>query len=434
MVLYVRSLYGNSPQFKFRFFIKDFGKIINYFYSAENHIQYNLIIEKEDENVISALSAHLLLVKKNPEFDRNNIIIHFDNEEQKSWCEKYRFNSTIKNEVYINSIFLKKYEPQKTVTSYTYKNNIVSYYKYFRNEIIDIIRMEGLGHNYAILHLFSNSTYLFIQIPCATDKWFFKNSRDLLFTANPDMNPRNIIWEAPNLSCFLYALEHEFDAIMCNHNCWLDYEIFKIIPEVPKIYDLVINCRPEVWKRPFLAKKIDSLAFIKGSIYRTNDIYDYSELNYKYINDTLISPKEVNYKYNQSLCGGIFSEAEGACYSSSEYLLSGIPVISTDSKGGRDIWYNHSNSIIVSVDEESVLMAVKLCKYNIESGLFNPDNIRREHIIKGEEMRENFIKKVKSLFDLHNINIDSHTYFKHRYFHKFTKYMPLEEAIAEINH
>lgn len=48
---------------------------------------------------------------------------------------------------------------------------------------------------------------------------------------------------------------------------------------------------------------------------------------------------EVTDAIYKSCLGGIFSEHEGACYASTEYLLCGCPVISTPSVGGRDVWY-----------------------------------------------------------------------------------------------
>ena len=45
---------------------------------------------------------------------------------------------------------------------------------------------------------------------------------------------------------------------------------------------------------------------------------------------------------------------EGANYSSSEYLLCGLPVVSTESSGGRDYWFDDYNSIICKPNEDSV--------------------------------------------------------------------------------
>jgi len=62
-----------------------------------------------------------------------------------------------------------------------------------------------------------------------------------------------------------------------------------------KNYDLVINCRPEKnFKRPYLASKVNNIAFIKGYLYNKNDFYDYTQLNCKYINESIIDINEIN--------------------------------------------------------------------------------------------------------------------------------------------
>jgi glycosyltransferase involved in cell wall biosynthesis len=178
-----------------------------------------------------------------------------------------------------------------------------------------------------------------------------------------------------------------------------------------------------------LAKKVSNLAYIKGAIYRKNEIYDYCELPCKFINEKRLTPEEVNDIYNKSYCGGIFSEKEGACYSSSEYLLSGLPVISTLSKGGRDTWYTKDNSIIVSDDEDSIVNAVNICIEKLKSGEFNREKIRNTHIEFTHLMRNNIIEYTKYLFAKHNIEIDAAKYWEKMYFHKFIINVRLEDAI-----
>jgi glycosyltransferase involved in cell wall biosynthesis len=392
MSLLVKSVSETGSKYTYKVFLKNFKIIIDFFYTAENNTQYNLILENESGDILQQLDNHLKSEKKLPEFDRNNIVIHYNTEEQKKACSQYNFNSTPLKETTVN-IFQENYKPQDGKPSYVYKDNKVSYYSYFDNKNIKIIRLEGFGHNPGIIPYFHNNTYIFVMIPCYTEKAFFCKSRNVLFSLNPGLNPNNIIWECPNINTYLFAKEYDFDAIFCNHNCWLDYNIFGIKTITTKSYDLVINSRPEKWKRVHLAKKVANVAYIKGFIFRPHDVYDLNELGIEPINKKYLSPHEVNDIYNKSVCGGIFSEKEGACYSSSEYLLCGIPVISTESCGGRDTWYNSKNAIIISPDEKSVQDAVEICKLNTELGIFNSEMIRKTHIYKSEIMRANFNKK-----------------------------------------
>ncbi len=61
----------------------------------------------------------------------------------------------------------------------------------------------------------------------------------------------------------------------------------------------------------------------------------------------------------RSHSGLILSEREGVCRASCEYLLAGIPVVSTRSAGGRDVWYDDYNAILVEPTAEAVATAVE---------------------------------------------------------------------------
>ena len=53
-----------------------------------------------------------------------------------------------------------------------------------------------------------------------------------------------------------------------------------------------------------------------------------------------MNDEEVNNFLNQCKVGIILSEVEGANYASIQYLLAGLPVVSTKSKGGRDVFFD----------------------------------------------------------------------------------------------
>jgi glycosyltransferase involved in cell wall biosynthesis len=190
-----------------------------------------------------------------------------------------------------------------------------------------------------------------------------------------------------------------------------------------------MNCRPELWKRPYLAEKVNNLAYIKGATYGNEELFDYSKLICNYMNEKIIPIDEVIKIYNQSYCGMIFSESEGACYSSSEYLLCGLPVISTICRGGRDTWYNNNNSIIIDADSNSVKDAVDLCIKNIQKNIFNREEIRNEHIMMSDQMRNNFIEYTQFIFNNHKINIDAKEYWGKKYVHKMKKNIKTQECI-----
>lgn len=202
------------------------------------------------------------------------------------------------------------------------------------------------------------------------------------------------------------------NSIFCNHNAWIDFNTFKIIGGKKRQFRMAMNCRPELFKRPFLAKNINGLVVIKGANYNPSNFYDLGQLNPKYMNASRISPVEVNDLLNQAYCGGIFSEIEGACFASSEYLLAGLPVVSTKSIGGRDYWYNENNSIICEATPESVKDAVDLAIENLQTGVFDRHYIREQHIKSALQLRNDFSILLQGLFDRHNCDVESHYILK----------------------
>jgi hypothetical protein len=189
------------------------------------------------------------------------------------------------------------------------------------------------------------------------------------------------------------ATKAGFSSILCNHNCWLDENLFtppENFLDIKK-YDLILNTRPEKWKRPHLAEKIDNLAVIKGFLFRPDEYFELKDLNPKFINDHRLSPDQVARKIHESWVGGVFSEEEGACYSSSEMLLCGVPVVSTPSRGGRDIWYNENNSIIVNPDPESVREATYSLIELIKTHKIDCQAVREDHIKLSRTFREAFM-------------------------------------------
>lgn len=131
--------------------------------------------------------------------------------------------------------------------------------------------------------------------------------------------------------------------------------------------------------------------------------------NCAYFNKRRLSPKSVAKLLRQSYCGIILSDTEGVCRASSEYLLCGIPVVSTRSTGGRDVWYNSYNSIIVEQNEESVAEAVKEFMKNPR----DPWKIRNDYLQQAEIFKNRFSDDVLGpILKSHSIKLDSHNVLK----------------------
>ncbi len=304
---------------------------------------------------------------------------------------------------------------------------------YFTSDKIRIFVIEGLEHNWHILKHFKPTDYIFVLIPCYFEEWNFNYGMKCLQFQNPNIDKQNVIWICNTNENVETCIHLKLNYVLSNQNCFLNEDVFKIKNDTNRVYNAVLNCRPENWKRPYLAKEIKNLAVLKGSNIRTKDYYDLNLLNPQFINnDRRLNEAGVVNIYGQSKVGLIFSEKEGACYSSSEYLLAGLPVISTKSEGGRDIWYNEKNSIICKANEDSVLECVNEAIEKLESGYFNREEIRQMHINQSLIYRQNFIEKVDKIFVKHNITDDSKAIFNRNFkkYHRMKKGMKTNDAIS----
>jgi len=137
------------------------------------------------------------------------------------------------------------------------------------------------------------------------------------------------------------------NAVFCNQNAMVDENIFKPLPLVTKRFDAVYDARLKDYKRHYLAKDIESLALIYAFDPNIDDV--------NYVNMTkrelahaeffnhpgsseyiILEPSEVNQCLNLCKVGLCLSAIEGAMYSSVQYLLSGLPVVSTRIPGCID--------------------------------------------------------------------------------------------------
>lgn len=145
-----------------------------------------------------------------------------------------------------------------------------------------------------------------------------------------------------------------------NHNIYINETLYKIIDEEKK-YDAIYTAQLLPFKRHALAKEIQKLMIVSYG----GDLPAFCpELSHAEYNTSFLPREELARKYNQSFCGLCLSSVEGAMLASTEYLLCGIPVVSTPSKGGRDEFFTKENSIIVNPDAGEIKKAVEYWKNN----------------------------------------------------------------------
>ncbi|MBY6092903.1 glycosyltransferase [Maritimibacter alkaliphilus] len=210
-----------------------------------------------------------------------------------------------------------------------------------------------------------------------------------------------------------------FQGAVINHNAWLDENLVMKPLGLPKEYDAIYVARRSAFKRHELAAKVGNLALVAGINHGNAEA---PLPPHRYLNDTQLTPDQVCEMINKASCGLIMSETEGACFASSEYLLCGVPVVSTPSYGGRDVWYNEYNSIIADPTPEAIAEAVE----EMVRWPRNPARIRQMHLDQANAYRQAFIKALDGFFKRFGVtSVDADKYFKDTFFHKLRKsYVP----------
>lgn len=174
-----------------------------------------------------------------------------------------------------------------------------------------------------------------------------------------------------------------------SQNIYINEHLYKPLDE-HKIYDAIYTAQLASFKRHWLAKEVERLIVIS---YGGNLHAFCPELKHAEFNQAFIPRPELARKYNQSYAGLCLSASEGAMLAATEYLLCGIPVVSTPSKGGRDVFFTPQNSIIVPPDPESVAQAVKYWKEHPP----DPEKIRQQVLDKIIDIRRAYCTYIARL-------------------------------------
>ncbi len=108
-----------------------------------------------------------------------------------------------------------------------------------------------------------------------------------------------------------------------------------------------------------------------------------------------MSHEQVNAELSRAAVGLILSEVEGSSYASMEYLLAGLPVVSTPSKGGRDVFFDPEFCIVCDPNPAAVRDAVAALRdRNIPR-----DVIRARTLARIQPERDRFLAVVDDLIE-----------------------------------
>lgn len=162
---------------------------------------------------------------------------------------------------------------------------------------------------------------------------------------------------------------HGVEAIYCNQNCFVNENVFTIDPSAVKHFNAVYNASMATYKRHDLAQMVESLALMTYR-YSGTHTSDYEKgvraclshaewIKDSYSDKDKVPVKEIVRLYHQCRVGLCLSAIEGAMFVSIEYLLSGLPVVTTKSIGGRDAFFDPEYVITVEDTPEAVSAGVR---------------------------------------------------------------------------
>jgi hypothetical protein len=164
----------------------------------------------------------------------------------------------------------------------------------------------------------------------------------------------------------------EIPVIVCSRNCLVDEAVFKPRQDQPKLHRALYDARLTPFKRHELAARVRDLALVtydiplhreESYIHRTRAVLAHATwLNGPFAQDPAnrrpFNLAEVALHLSRARVGLILSALEGQNRASIQYLLGGLPVVTTRNRGGRDAFFSPEHVIWADDSPEAVAAAV----------------------------------------------------------------------------
>jgi Glycosyl transferases group 1 len=181
------------------------------------------------------------------------------------------------------------------------------------------------------------------------------------------------------------------------------------LPDASCEFDAIYNAQLRLWKRHELTMAIERCAFVfhRGSA-GTDIIEGEQEIlrrhsqfpGHVFLNafdkqgvPIRLPPADVNAALNRASVGLCLSAIEGAMFAGTEYLVAGLPVVTTPSVGGRDVYFDPDYCLTVPPDPAAVAAAVQALKAR---GIPR-DHIRTKTLQRIEADRRRFLEFLNRL-------------------------------------
>ncbi len=188
------------------------------------------------------------------------------------------------------------------------------------------------------------------------------------------------------------------NAIFAHQNAFLDARRYPLL-ETVKRYDAIYLARFTPAKRHYLAQKVSSLKLIGDHMLAEQHYYDESRRILQHADiERKVYSFQVAKALSQARVGLCLSAEEGAMFVSAEYLLSGLPVVTTPNLGGRNHLMPEDYFFEVEANPEAVAEAVQTCTNH----QFDTQDIRAQTLAKIAEHRIRFVNQINEIRDQHD--------------------------------
>lgn len=204
-------------------------------------------------------------------------------------------------------------------------------------------------------------------------------------------------------------------ATFCNHNCFLDESRLPIVTGRKKSYDAIYLARVTPFKRHHLASEIERLHVI-GNYSLKEKEYALQEMERlpNAVWTINVRGYTVPKHFAAAHVGLCLSAYEGAMYTSTEYLLCGLPIVSTINIGGRDEYFDPEYVRTVEPNETEINQAV----HELIAENHDPFAIRTATLTKMKQHREYYLDFLDSIFQADGVTFNRAVAEKTFIFHK----------------
>jgi glycosyltransferase involved in cell wall biosynthesis len=184
---------------------------------------------------------------------------------------------------------------------------------------------------------------------------------------------------------------------LVSQNAYVNEHTF-IPTGAPKEFDAVYTAQMLPFKRMHLAAQIPALFVVTyGDVLTPSGEYDLHHfcpaIAHADHNRRWIGFDEVNRAYNSARVGLALSECEGAMLAAVEYMLAGLPMVTTPSRGGRELFFDER--FVASVDPTPEAVATGVAE--MKRRQVDPMLVRQATLARVNEHRQALCRYVQNI-------------------------------------